>query len=118
VAYSVVVPWQVVGVTEFENWFLSLDEASRARVEDRIDYLEQLGPTLGRPVVDLIKASRHQNMKELRTGTIRILFIFDPVSTAVLLLGGDKRGNWSGWYEVAIPKADDLYEAYLEETKE
>jgi hypothetical protein len=112
------VPWEVVGVTEFENWFLALDEASRARVEDRIDYLERLGPTLGRPVVDLIKASRHRNMKELRTGSIRILFIFDPVSTAVLLLGGDKRGNWSGWYEVAIPKADDLYEAYLNETKE
>jgi hypothetical protein len=105
-------------LTNSKNWFLSLDEGSRARVEDRIDYSEQLGSTLGRPVVDLIKTSRHQNMKEVRTGTIRILFIFDPVSTAVLLLGGDKRGNWSGWYEVAIPKADDLYEAYLEETKE
>ncbi len=111
-------PWEAVGLTEFENWFLTLDEASRARVEDRIDYLERLGPALGRPVVDLIKTSRHQNMKELRTGTIRILFIFDPESAAVLLLGGDKKGNWSGRYEVAIPKADDLYDAYLEETKE
>jgi hypothetical protein len=57
-------------------------------------------------------------MKELRTGSIRILFVFDPSSTAVLLLGGDKRGNWSGWYEVAIPKADDLYDAYLAAPKE
>jgi hypothetical protein len=90
------VPWEVVGVIEFENWFLALDESSRARVEDRIDLLEHLGPSLGRPVVDLIKTSRHQNMKELRTGSIRILFIFDPSSTAVLLLGGDKRNNWAG----------------------
>ena len=57
-------------------------------------------------------------MKELRTGSIRILFFFDPSSTAVLLLGGDKRGDWSGWYEVAIPKADDLHGAYLAEPKE
>lgn len=96
------VAWEVVGVIEFENWFLALDEANRARVEDRIDLLEQSGPTLGRPVVDHIKASKHQNMKELRTGSIRILFIFDPASTAVLLLGGD------------IPRADDLYDAYLD----
>ena len=111
-------PWDVVGVSEFEEWFLALDEASRARVEDRIDFLEQLGPALGRPAVDRIKASRHQNMKELRTGSIRILFIFDPSSTAVLLLGGDKRHNWSGWYEDAIPKADALYDAYLASQKE
>jgi hypothetical protein len=114
----VVVSWEVVGLTEFESWFLGLDEASRARVEDRIDFLEQLGPALGRPTVGRVKASRHQNMKELRTGSIRILFIFDPSSAAVLLLGGDKRGNWSGWYEVAIPKADDLYDAYLAGPKE
>jgi hypothetical protein len=54
------VPWEAVGLTEFENWFLALDEASRARVEDRIDYLERLGPALGRPVVELIKTSRHK----------------------------------------------------------
>jgi hypothetical protein len=112
------VSWEVVGLIEFEIWFLALDEANRARVEDRIDFLAQSGPSLGRPAVDRIKASRHQNMKELRTGSIRILFVFDPSSTAALLLGGDKRGNWSGWYEVAIPKADDLYDAYLAERKE
>jgi hypothetical protein len=84
--YTHCVPWEVVGVIEFENWILAIDESSRASVEDRIDLLEQLGPPLSRPVVDLIETSRHQNMKELRTGSIRILFIFDPSSTAVLLL--------------------------------
>lgn len=57
-------------------------------------------------------------MKELRTGTIRVLFIFDPRSNAVLLLGGDKRGDWTGWYEVNIPRADDLYDTYLNDMKE
>jgi hypothetical protein len=32
-----------------------------------IDLVEQHGPTLGRPVVDSIKGSRHHNMKELRS---------------------------------------------------
>lgn len=110
--------WSVVGTSLFEEWFIGLDESDRARIEDRVDLLEQLGPTLGRPVVDSIKASRHHNMKELRTGSLRVLFIFDPVSTAVLLLGGDKRDHWQAWYETAISAADDLYDDYLVETNQ
>ena len=110
--------WSVVGTSLFEEWFIGLGESDRARIEDRVDLLEQLGPTLGRPVVDSIKASRHHNMKELRTGSLRVLFIFDPVSTAVLLLGGDKRDHWQAWYETAISTADDLYDDYLVETNQ
>ena len=47
-------------------------------------------------------------MKELRSGTIRVLFVFDPNSNAVLPLGGDKRADWTGWYEQHVPRADDL----------
>ena len=111
-------PWEVVALEGFELWYLELDETSRARVFDRVTLLEDVGPNLGRPAVDTIKASRHQNMKELRTGSIRVLFIFDPKSNAVLLLGGDKRGDWTGWYEENIQRADDLYDEYLNETKE
>jgi hypothetical protein len=70
---------------------------------------------LGRPVVETIKASRHQNMKELRSGTIRVLFAFDPVRQAVLLIGGDKVGQWEAWYRRNIPVADDLYDEWLVE---
>jgi hypothetical protein len=112
------VAWEVVGTTEFEDWFLNLDSADRARVEDRVELLEQHGPALGRPVVDSIKSSRHHNMKELRTGTLRILFLFDPTSSAVLLIGGNKRDQWKQWYETAIPVADDLYDNYLIEIKQ
>ena len=35
----------------------------------------------------------------------------------MLLLGGDKQNNWTGWYKTNIPLADDLYDAYLTETK-
>ena len=44
----------------------------------------------------------------------RILFIFDPVRNAVLLVAGDKSGRWKEWYAEAIPAAEALYEAYLE----
>jgi hypothetical protein len=114
--YSGRVAWNVVGTTEFEKWFLDLAETDRARVADRVDLLEELGPALGRPTVDTIKASRHHNMKELRSGSLRILFVFDPASSAVLLLGGNKQDQWSNWYNTTIPAADDIYDHYLTET--
>jgi hypothetical protein len=45
---------------------------------------------------------------------VRILFIFDPVRNAVLLIAGDKSGRWQEWCAEAIPAAEALYEAYLE----
>ena len=35
----------------------------------------------------------------------------------ILLLGGDKSGQWNEWYEVAVPTADDLYDEYLDELR-
>ena len=63
--------------------------------------------------------SKYHNLKELRprgpaARNIRILFIFDPQRQAVLLLGGDKTGNWEAWYRRTIPEAERLYEQYLE----
>jgi hypothetical protein len=54
-------------------------------------------------------------MKELRSGTIRVLFAFDPVRQAVLLIGGDKASQWEAWYRRNIPIADDLYDEWLDE---
>ena len=54
-------------------------------------------------------------MKELRPGTVRVLFAFDPRRTAILLIGGDKRDEWDGWYEETIPVADDIYDVHLKE---
>jgi hypothetical protein len=54
-------------------------------------------------------------MKELRSvgGHLRALFAFDPRQRAVILLGGDKNGDWKGWYMRNIPVADKLYERHL-----
>ena len=69
--------------------------------------------------MDSITGSRHSNMKELRSfgGHLRALFAFDPRRTAIVLLGGDKRGDGRGWYERSVPRADDLYDAYLDELR-
>lgn len=49
-------------------------------------------------------------MKELRAakgGALRVLFVFDPRRMAILLLGGDKSGEWNAWYGWAVPLADE-----------
>jgi hypothetical protein len=111
--------WEVLYTDEFGTWFESLTEDQQDAVIARVDLLEAEGPALGRPTVDTITGSRHPNMKELRVskgGAIRILFAFDQRRQAVLLIGGDKAGQWQAWYEEAIPLADDLFDEYLHET--
>lgn len=106
--------WTVLLCDEVAAWYLSLDSPQAARVEGAIDMLKMHGPTLGRPLVDSIQGSRHPNLKELRVGTVRILFAFDPSRQAVMLVAGDKRKRWASWYREAIPMADERYDRWLE----
>ena len=85
--------------------------------------LREEGPSLGRPLVDRLKGTRIHHLKELRPGSkgrseIRIIFAFDPTRSALLLLGGDKAGNWERWYRANIPLAERLYIQYTAEEKE
>jgi hypothetical protein len=117
--------WDIILLDEVEAWFLELckeDPDCATLVEAAIDALEREGPNLGRPLVDRVKGSAYHNMKELRPGStgsseVRILFIFDPHRQAVLLVAGDKAGNWKGWYEQNIPLAEKRYEDQLRELK-
>ncbi|MGH2993637.1 MAG: type II toxin-antitoxin system RelE/ParE family toxin [Solirubrobacterales bacterium] len=108
--------WEVEPTVEFDQWFAGLSLAQQKRIVAAIEALRQAGPGLGRPLVDAVKGSRHSNMKELRRGTLRVLFAFDPTRTAVLLVGGDKKGRWREWYTEAIALADRLYERHLRES--
>ena len=111
-----------------KEWLAALDPETRDCVTAAVEILSELGPTLGRPLVDTVKRSKHSNMKELRPPSpgmseFRVLFAFDPQRQAILLLGGDKSGaigkksskkdKWSKWYEMAIPEADRLYDEHL-----
>jgi len=113
--------WEVEYTDQFERWWSTLDDAQQAALEARVELLADRGPSLGRPAVDRVHSSRHQNMKELRTaqgGLLRVLFMFDPRRRAILLLGGNKSGRWNEWYAWAVPAADDLYDVYLDELRQ
>jgi hypothetical protein len=40
---------------------------------------------------------------------VRILYAFDYRRRAILLLGGDKAGQWTEWYDRNVPKADRFF---------
>jgi hypothetical protein len=107
--------WTVLFSVEAEEWLASLTDQEWSSIMASIEMLEEQGPSLGRPAVETITGSRHRNMKELRSfgGHLRALFAFDPRRRAVVLLGGDKAGDWARWYERSIPRADALYDEYL-----
>lgn len=116
-------PWEIYLTDEVNGWLDGLgaaDENSYRQVIYAIETLADAGPNLGRPLVDRINGSTVHNLKELRAGSagtteLRVLFAFDPWRNAILLIAGDKAGNWSGWYREAIPRAEQLYEIYLKE---
>jgi hypothetical protein len=96
------------------------DRTTARLVGQAITALLEEGPSLGRPLVDRLKGSNLHNLKELRPGSsgtseVRVIFIFDPERNAVLLVAGDKAGNWTAWYRQAIPLAEERYAAYLKE---
>lgn len=110
--------WEVRLVDEVLDWMDTLDQGELRRVVDAINALEENGPGLGRPTVDTISNSTIANLKELRPGTVRILFVFDPYRSAILLVAGDKSGKWNRWYDTAIPLAEERYQTYLRERAE
>jgi hypothetical protein len=118
--------WEIELHDEVDQWFVNLcreDPLSADRVEEAIDMLAREGPRLGRPLVDRVKGSSLHNLKELRPASagsneIRILFAFDPVRRALLLVAGDKSGNWRGWYNLNIPIAEQRFRAHLSDGEE
>ena len=114
--------WEVEYTDEFGEWWHTLAVGQQEALDDRIQLLAEHGPGLKRPVVGTIRDSRHSNMKELRASadgrSLRVLFAFDPRRQVILLLGGDKTGQWERWYRRAIPAADLLYDTYLQELRD
>jgi hypothetical protein len=110
--------WEIEATPEFERWFAELEEEPRDDVRAAVELLAERGPSLGRPRVDTLTGTAVPNLKELRVRSLRVLFAFDPRRTAVLLLGGDKRGNWTAWYRTAIPAAEQLWRRHIAELEQ
>lgn len=113
--------WSIIVVEPALSWLHGLRRTDRQTlifISQAIEALSVEGPSLGRPLVDTIKGSTLPNLKELRPGSagsseVRLLFVFDPKRQAVILVGGDKAGNWRGWYRTAVPQAETAYADHL-----
>ena len=86
----------------------------------KVELLGDFGPALGYPHSSSMVNSRHGQMRELRaqhaSRPLRVFYAFDPRRSAILLIGGDKRGN-DRFYAEYVPMADRLYDEYLEELR-
>lgn len=103
---------------EFGEWWGGLVIGEQESIRVKVELLAELGPSLTRPHADTIHGSRVQNLREQRIQhegrPYRVLYVFDPRRTGVLLIGGDKTGN-PHWYEQFVPKAEALYQQHLRE---
>ena len=112
--------WEVEYTDELGVWWNGLTEAEQESVDASVRLLEERGPNLGYPHSSGIAGSRHSHMRELRVQhagrPFRILYAFDPLRHAILLLGGDKTGD-NRWYEVHVPLADRIYDTHLKALK-
>jgi hypothetical protein len=114
--------WDVLIGERVATWLDDVPAHTYEQAWAAIEVLTSEGPNLGRPLVDTVSRSRHKNMKELRPGSqgrseIRVLFAFDKKRKAILLLAGDKAGNWNRWYTKNIPIADDLFDEHQRSLK-
>jgi hypothetical protein len=114
------VAWEVEVTDEFKDWYQALSQDEQDAIVAAVEVLEEEGPSLGRPLVDRIHASRHHNMKELRPmkDYMRVLFAFDPRRVAILLVAGTKEGKWNAWYDEMVTFADEMYDAHLAALRE
>lgn len=108
--------WDVQFDEDFAAWFAGLPEPLQDEIIAHANLLREHGPQLGRPYVDTLEGSEYTNMKELRVqfrgDPWRILFAFDPHRAAILLVGGNKRGD-KRWYKKHLPIAEERFRRHL-----
>jgi hypothetical protein len=109
--------YEVEVADEWLEWFNQLTAEEQDEIAAAIGLLENRGPQLPFPYSSGVSSSRHSHMRELRTQVhgqpFRTLYAFDPRRVAILLIAGDKTGD-DRWYDVFVPKADDLYDEHVE----
>jgi hypothetical protein len=113
--------WEVEVTDEFNVWWMSLDAEEQKSVAHVVRLLEENGTSLNFPYSSKVFGSRHHAMRELRIQhqgrPYRVLYIFDRRRMALLLLGAEKTGD-NLWYVKNVSRADDIYDAFLNEIHE
>lgn len=115
------VAWEVEFTDEFRGWWDSLSDGEQDDVAVSVRHLMEFGPALGFPHSSKVVTSRYPQMRELRTQSggrpLRTLYAFNPLRTAILLIGGDKSGD-DRWYDTFVPIADRLFDGHLQELEQ
>lgn len=113
--------WLIEYTDEFETWWNELSSDEQESVAFVIRMLGREGVHIKSPYSSGINTSRHTHMRELRAqhkgDPYRVLYAFDPRRAAILLIGGNKRGD-KRWYKTFIPIADRLYDEHLQLLRE
>jgi hypothetical protein len=111
-------PWEVLEHPEFAEERERLPQAVSDKLDEVLVAVSRAGPNLGRPLVDTLNGSRHNNMKEIRLkvgGAWRFAFAFDPDRAAIILCGGNKEGvSERKFYKALIREADKRFDEWLE----
>ena len=106
---------------EFQSWWNGLTEREQEDVSEVVEALEEHGVNLPKQYSSSVNSSRHGHMRELRVQSggkpIRIFYAFDPRRTAILLLGGRKRGHEQQFYRDHARRADAIYDQVLRELR-
>lgn len=111
--------WEIRISREYEQWFMSLDDAEQISVLAMVDVLEIVGPNLNRPYADTLSGTaKVRNLKELRIQhkgkPYRVFYAFDPQRSAILLCGGKKSGiNSKRFYQHMINVAENAFCRHL-----
>lgn len=109
--------WEVEYTDELGAWWADLSAAEQESIDFSVRLLGEKGPNLGFPHSSGVGTSRHAHMRELRAQhegrPYRVLYAFDPLRSAILLIGGDKTGDVR-WYDTYVPVADQLYDTHLD----
>ena len=107
---------ELIVTDDFKGWYEELSLGEQQSVERVVKLLIERGVNLEFPYSSGINGSRFP-MRELRIqhagSPYRVLYAFDTVRNAVLLVGGVKTGKGNRWYEQAIRLADRLFDEYL-----
>ena len=110
--------WVVLFHEAFDAEFSAFRRDVQTALLAKARLLESFGPQLGRPHVDMLKDSKHANMKELRfdaaDGVWRAAFAFDTHRQAIILVARDKSGgSEKRFYRSLIATADKPFDEHL-----
>ena len=114
--------WAVLTTNMFDDWFDDQPDDVQEKVLAGLLALHKGGPSVGRPLVDTVNASKFKNMKELRVQhrgePIRAFFAFDPLRQAIVFCAGNKGGNEKRFYKQMLPIADREFSTHLKRLEE